>query len=198
MKRAIWSNKVPMMDKKSTRSRQCRVPEEIQQKGKPGDPTGQSPVTADWQVVGSNTMKKDLNIGIEQIARRYRVVEMYAFGSRAKEVADRLGGEKEYTDHAESDVDMGVRIEAGASLGPSERVKLALEIEDLLEVSRVDLVILQEADPFLALEIIRGELVYAEDLDRQARYELYLLRRAGDLLPFKKERIRMIMEEGAR
>jgi uncharacterized protein len=93
---------------------------------------------------------------------------------------------------------MGVRIEAGASLGPSGRVKLALEIEDLLEVSRVDLVVLQEADPFLAVEIIRGELVYAEDLDRQARYELYILRRAGDLLPFKKERIRMIMEEGAR
>jgi uncharacterized protein len=77
-------------------------------------------------------------------------------------------------------------------------VHLALEIEDLLEVSCVDLVILQEADPFLSVEIIRGELLYAEDLDRQARYELYLLRRAGDLFPFKKERIRMILEEGAR
>jgi uncharacterized protein len=143
-------------------------------------------------------MKKELNLRLEQIARRYRVAEIYAFGSRAKEVAARLREEKQYPDHAESDVDMGVRIEAGASLGPSGRVKLALEIEDLLEVSRVDLVVLQEADPFLAVEIIRGELVYAEDLDRQARYELYILRRAGDLLPFKKERIRMIMEEGAR
>jgi hypothetical protein len=77
-------------------------------------------------------------------------------------------------------------------------VKLALEIEDLLKVSRVDLVILQETDPFLAVEIIRGELLYTEDPNRQARYELYLLGRAGDLLSFKKERIRMIMEEGAR
>mgnify|MGYP001615923093 CR=1 FL=1 len=84
------------------------------------------------------------------------------------------------------------------ALDPSKRVRLSFEIEDLLEVSRVDLVILQEAEPFLALEIIRGELLYAEDMDRQAGYELYLLRRAGDLLPFKKERIRMIMEEGAR
>jgi uncharacterized protein len=143
-------------------------------------------------------MKKDLTLRLEQIARRYRVVEMYVFGSRAKEVAACLRGDADYPKRGESDVDMGVRIAAGATLGPSERVKLALEIEDLLEVSRVDLVILQEADPFLAVEIIRGELIYAEDLDRQARYELYVLRRAGDLLPFKKERIRMIMEEGAR
>ena len=77
-------------------------------------------------------------------------------------------------------------------------MQLALEIEDLLGVSGVDLVILQEAEPFLAVEIIRGELLYAEDLNQQSRYELYLFRRAGDLHPFKKERIRMIMEEGAR
>ncbi len=57
--------------------------------------------------------------------------------------------------------------------------------------------VLAEADPFLSLEIIRGELLYTNDPDRQARHELYILRRAGDLMPFKKERMRMIMEEGA-
>ena len=135
---------------------------------------------------------------LEAIARRYQVEEVYAFGSRAEEVAARVRNEKTGVAHPESDVDIGVRIKAGVALGPSERVQLALEIEDLLRVSRVDLVILQEAEPFLAVEIIRGELLYTEDLNRQARYELYLLRRAGDLHPFKKERIRMIMEEGAR
>lgn len=135
---------------------------------------------------------------LEEIALRYGLEEMYAFGSRAKEVSARLRGDKALVASAESDVDIGVRIKSDHTLGPSERVKLALEIEDLLEASRVDLVILQETDPFLALEIIRGELLYTEDPDRQARYELYVLRRAGDLLPFKKERIRMIMEEGAR
>jgi predicted nucleotidyltransferase len=140
----------------------------------------------------------DLKNRLEKIARHYRVEEVYAFGSRAKEVAARLRDEKTSVAHPESDVDIGVRIKAGITLGPSERVQLGLEIEDVLGVSRVDLVILQEAEPFLAVEIIRGELLYAEDLNRQARYELYLLRRAGDLHPFKKERIRMIMEEGAR
>jgi predicted nucleotidyltransferase len=140
----------------------------------------------------------DLKNSLEAIARRYQVEEVYAFGSRAEEVAARVRNEKTGVAHPESDVDIGVRIKAGVALGPSERVQLALEIEDLLRVSRVDLVILQEAEPFLAVEIIRGELLYTEDLNRQARYELYLLRRAGDLHPFKKERIRMIMEEGAR
>lgn len=135
---------------------------------------------------------------LREIALRYGLEDVYAFGSRAKEVAARLSGERTNAAYPKSDVDIGVRIKPGLALGASERVKLALEIEDLLEVSRVDLVILQETDPFLAVEIIRGELLYTQDPDQQARYELYLLRRAGDLLPFKKERIRMITEEGAR
>jgi len=50
----------------------------------------------------------------------------------------------------------------------------------------------------IALDIIRGEILYTNDPDRQARYELFVLRRAADLLPFKKQRTRMILEEGAR
>ncbi len=46
--------------------------------------------------------------------------------------------------------------------------------------------LLPGADPFLALNVIRGELIYTEDFTDQARYELYVLRRAGDLLPLKK------------
>jgi predicted nucleotidyltransferase len=135
---------------------------------------------------------------LRDIALRYGVEEVYAFGSRAKEVAIRLSGERASVAYPKSDVDIGVRNRLGLTLGPSERAKLALEIEDLLKVSRVDLVILQETDPFLAVDIIRGELLYTRDPDQQARYELYLLGRAGDLIPFKKERIRMIMEEGTR
>lgn len=139
-----------------------------------------------------------LSYKLKEIALRYGLEEVYAFGSRAKEVAARLHGEGVSAPYAESDVDIGVRIKPGLTLDASERVKLALEIEDLLDAPRVDLVILQETDPFVAVQIVRGELLYAEDLDRQARYELYLLRRAGDLIGFKKERVRMIMEERAR
>lgn len=43
-----------------------------------------------------------------------------------------------------------------------------------------------------------GGLLYTRDPDSQARYELFVLRRAGDLMPSKKERMRMILEEDAR
>lgn len=135
---------------------------------------------------------------LARISERYRLSALYAFGSRAKEAAALVRQESDRLKEGNSDVDIAVLPDVQVVLSAREKVEITLELEELFGASKVDLVILPEADPFLALEIIRGELLYAEDLDRQARYELYILRRAGDLLPFKKERIRMIMEEGAR
>ena len=98
----------------------------------------------------------------------------------------------------EPDVDIGVLPAKKESWTPKKGAKLSIDLEDLFQVNCVDLVLLPEAEPFLALDIIRGELLYTNDPDRQARYELFVLRRAGDLLPFQKERTRMILEEGAR
>jgi hypothetical protein len=44
-------------------------------------------------------------------------------------------------------VDIGIRTKPGLTLGPSERARLTLELEDLFKTSRVDLVMVQEADP---------------------------------------------------
>ena len=89
------------------------------------------------------------------------------------------------------------RIFPVSRLGPSvqDRVRLSIELEDLLGVNRVDLVVLPEADPFLALDIIRGELLYCEDEDAQAEDELYVLRRAGDLAPLERERLALSLGE---
>jgi len=57
----------------------------------------------------------------------------------------------------------------------------------------VDLVVLSEADPFLALDVIRGELLWCVDPDVQAEDELYILRRAGGLAPYARERCRLIL-----
>ena len=143
-------------------------------------------------------MQERFHQPLKDIADRYGLWEVYAFGSRAREIAGRLQGGEPISGVPQSDVDMAVRTRPDKQLDPWERVRLTLDLEDLLGVPRVDLVILNEAEPFLALEIIRGELLYAQDPDHQARFELYVLRRAGDLLPFKRERIRMVMEEGAR
>lgn len=136
---------------------------------------------------------------ISNICRRHEVVDLYVFGSRRDEIAARLRGQSmELPTCRVSDVDIAVSPADLSTFGPLQRVSLAIELEDLFDAPRVDLVVLPEADPFLALEIIRGELLYTEDPDRQARQELYILRRAGDLMPFKKERTRMIFEEAAR
>jgi predicted nucleotidyltransferase len=135
---------------------------------------------------------------LEDICRRYEVADLYVFGSRSQEVSSLLSGSAEPPLPPGSDVDIGIRPATLEAWNPRKRVQLTQELEDLLQVHLVHLVLLPEADPFLALDIIRGELLYAQDLDDQARYELFVLRRAGDLMPYKKERIRMILEEGAR
>lgn len=57
----------------------------------------------------------------------------------------------------------------------------------------MDLIVLPEADPFLAANIIRGERLYCSDAYLADEYELYILRRAGDLIPLERERIALIM-----
>jgi hypothetical protein len=96
-----------------------------------------------------------------------------------------------------SDVDIGVRPKQGSRLSTRDLVELILKLEDLFKVKRVDLVLLPDAEPFLALDIIRGELLYTDDPLDQAYYELFVLRRAGDLLPFKRERIDLILQGAA-
>lgn len=137
---------------------------------------------------------------LERIARRHGVADIYAFGSRARAAAaqlEALQSDPSLFDPG-SDLDIGVRPFFGVRLTARDRVELTLELEDLFSAPRVDLVILPEADPYLALEIVRGELLYCADADDEARSQLFVLRRAADLAPFKRERIRMILEEGAR
>jgi predicted nucleotidyltransferase len=135
---------------------------------------------------------------IDTICRRYGIADLYVFGSRGAEIAALVRGQAPGDTLPQSDVDIAVLPAKPQSFGLAERVELAIALEDLFDAPRVDLVVLTEADPFLALEAIRGELLYTDDPDRQARYELYILRRAGDLSHLKKERLRMILEEGAR
>lgn len=142
-----------------------------------------------------------LKKALAQLASHYGLADIYVFGSRSKEIARRLHVDTEAEPAhfaSASDVDIGVRPRHGVMLSPRDRVEIAIALEDLFDVNRVDVVVLPEADPYLALDVIRGELLYTEDRDDQARYELFVLRRAADLMPWKKERMRMILKEGAR
>ena len=130
---------------------------------------------------------------LERVAREYGVVALYAFGSRGDEIAARVRDKPVPPGPPASDADIAVQLEPGRRLTGRDRVRLSGELEDLLAAKRVDLVVLPEADPFLALDVIRGELLYCADPDHQAEDELYILRRAGDLAHYARERWQQIL-----
>lgn len=132
---------------------------------------------------------------LARISERYRLSAFYAFGSRAKEVAALIQRKSDILVKSNADVDIAVLPDSRVILSAREKVEIVLELEDLFGVSRVDLVILPETDPFLAVNAIRGVRVYCNDEHSADEYELYLLRRAGDLIPLERERISIIMEE---
>jgi predicted nucleotidyltransferase len=109
-----------------------------------------------------------------------RILALYLFGSR---------GRHQETEH--SDVDVGV-------LWHRERtLEDVLLLEDALERRlgvKVDVVDAGRASAFLALDVIRGERLFCSDKDRCDEFELYVMRRAGDLAPFERERRRRLLE----
>ena len=126
---------------------------------------------------------------------QFGVAALYAFGSRAKEVSRWFTGQRLRLGFSLSDVDIGVKAMVDVTWSVAEKVRLAVTLEDLLECPRVDLVALDEADPFLAAEVIRGERLFARDESAADEYDLYVLRRAGDLAPLEKVRMALVLGE---
>ena len=110
----------------------------------------------------------------------HRVLALYLFGSLSR---------REDTD--QSDVDIGILFRQPQSL--REVLVIEDELERRLGVA-VDLVDAGRASAFLALDIIRGERLYCADEDRCDEFELYVMRRAGDLAPFERERRRLLLQ----
>jgi hypothetical protein len=132
---------------------------------------------------------------LDQICRKFDVAFLYSFGSRSAEVREWLEGRRDRLPVGPSDTDIGVQPLAGKKWSVREKVEFAVMVEELLAVSRVDLVCLNEADPFVAAEIIRGERLFAADSHEADEYELFILRRAGDLAPLERERMALILGE---
>ncbi|MBK8986112.1 MAG: hypothetical protein IPM39_08520 [Chloroflexi bacterium] len=129
---------------------------------------------------------------VTQLCHQYQVQILYVFGSRAKDVRAWVKGETAVLSPDDSDVDIGVKT--AVSLTVRQKVLLTQALESLFGVPRVDLVILNDADPFLAANVIRGEQIFADDEYLAAEYDLYVLRRAGDLIPLERERQQLILQ----
>jgi predicted nucleotidyltransferase len=133
---------------------------------------------------------------IQALADRYQVFCFYAFGSRSTEVLDLMKGNCPEAGKSGSDIDIGVHYRRGHQAGLDESVRLAQELEGLFD-SPVDLVDITRARLYLALDIIKGELIYCSDEIAQAEYELPILRRADDLSFYERERRHMLMDGNA-
>ncbi len=128
---------------------------------------------------------------LEQTCKNHGVKALYVFGSRAAQ-ASRALQEADYRFEAsQRDLDIGVLVAFPFSI--ESKVELALELEDVFGAPRVDLSFLPEVDAFLAANIIRGKRVYTEDPYHADEYELFVLRRAGDLAELERERMAMIL-----
>jgi len=143
----------------------------------------------------SEVQQKERTSTLARLCQESRVDILYAFGSRAREVQEWLEGKRASLPASPADVDVGVKPAQGVRLSIHDKVRLALALEDLLGVARVDLVSLPDADPFVAANVIRGERLYARDTYEADEYDLYVLRRAGDLAPLERERMALILGE---
>ncbi|HMB30836.1 MAG TPA: nucleotidyltransferase domain-containing protein [Desulfohalobiaceae bacterium] len=128
------------------------------------------------------------------LASRYNLEIIYAFGSRSQEIAALGSGDLKRLPVSSSDLDIGVKPQPGQHLATLDKVDLSQEIEEFLSIAKVDLIVLPEADPFLAANIIRGQRLYCIDKYQADEYELYVLRRAGDLAFLERKRQALILE----
>jgi len=140
---------------------------------------------------------KSRHQGLKQICEQFGLLTLYAFGSQAKKIRNLVEGHEDTMPLSSSDVDIGVRALSGRRCSVTEKVNLALALEDLFTCKRVDLVSLSEADPFLAVEVIRGERLFTQNEHEADEYELFVLRRAGDLAPLERERMALVLGESA-
>jgi predicted nucleotidyltransferase len=129
---------------------------------------------------------------IKDLAVRYNLQLIYAFGSRAKEAYELTRGKKAELRPSSSDLDIGLKPQRPLSV--VDKVKIAVFFEDLFGVPRVDVVVLPEAPVMLALEIVEGELLFAKDDRYEAEYQLYVMRLAAELAPFEKRKRDLILE----
>lgn len=130
---------------------------------------------------------QDRKAAIAAICERFQVSILYSFGSRSRDLQAWLEG-AELEAGQGSDVDVGAKLVPGTVLDVRKRVEFGIALEDLLGVTPVDVVVLDQAGAFLAEEVIAGERLYARDQREADEYDLYVLRRAGDQAHLERER----------
>ena len=123
----------------------------------------------------------------DELTRRLRAVAegdpdvraLYVFGSR-------IDG----TERPDSDLDVGILYVSPQPIEKTVRLEEALyqatgEPVDAIDAAR--------ASALLALAVVRGDRVFTRDEVETDLFDLYVLRRAGDLLPFERARCALLL-----
>ena len=116
---------------------------------------------------------------------------LYAYGSRAAQALHWLHRGGAFT-AGSNDLDLAVSGGIDRDYSLAQKVALASAFSDLFEFEAIDLADMNEVDPFVAANIVRGERLYCSDRMYADELDLYVLRRAGDLAPYERERLARI------
>jgi len=125
---------------------------------------------------------------LEATCREHGLLAVYLFGSRADDGLAVLRGAAVAREG--SDLDVGVVFTDGVDVGRLPVLQIALE--DIFEPLRVDLVPLQRVDALFQFSAVDGHRVAVTDTTRADLFELYVMRRAAEALPFERERERLL------
>jgi uncharacterized protein len=130
---------------------------------------------------------------LAEICQSYKVAILYSFGSRGKEALRWLHEEVPSLVASSSDLDLGFKSVRGESLSLQEQIHLTQALEDLFGICRIDLLDLDKVNPYLAAEVVHGERLYTCDEYMADMYDLYVLRREGDLEYLENQKARLIL-----
>lgn len=116
---------------------------------------------------------------VSVLAPKQGLWAVYAFGSQVRGEA-----------FSASDYDIAVLADKPVEL--ETLLRWEGELERALR-KPVDLVDLRRVDPFFALEVLKGRRIWARCPVAADEYELYLLRRGGDLAFWERQRRELLV-----
>lgn len=122
------------------------------------------------------------NLG--QICEDFGLLALYLFGSRADDGLRLLRGEE--VSGEGSDLDVGI-VFRSLPQDLSVLSRLQVELEEIFEPLRVDVVPLHQVDALFQYSTIEGHRVAATDEDEADRYELIVMNMATELLFIQRQ-----------
>jgi len=128
---------------------------------------------------------------LDRLCQDHGLLAVYLFGSRSDDGLALLEGHE--VSGEGSDLDVGVVFRGREHPDFRGLGLLQVQLEDLFAPLRVDLVPLQRVDALFQFDAMdAGHRIVASDHAEAAYYELYVMRRAAELLPIQR---RLELEE---